>query len=137
MEKFSRYLSADISAGISAYSIGRLDYRSYSTHRKWREIKLQPGTAGTGNMLGCSLISFHFLLAILCPEAVSNSIYWVRLKGFYAVGRFTANISENSKQADSERLSGQRREVQNLPSLLDQLSTEKCRLFYPDIPPPQ
>ena len=31
MEKFSRYLSADISAGISADSIGRLDYRSYST----------------------------------------------------------------------------------------------------------
>ena len=30
MEKFSRYLSADISAGISADSIGRLDYRSYS-----------------------------------------------------------------------------------------------------------
>ena len=46
-----------------------------------------------------------------------------KTKGFYTVGRCTANISENSKQADSERLSGQRREVQNHPSLLDQLST--------------
>ena len=31
MEKFSRYFSADIWAGISADSIGRLDYRSYSS----------------------------------------------------------------------------------------------------------
>ena len=30
-------------------------------HRKWREIQQQPGTAGPGNMLGCCLISFHFL----------------------------------------------------------------------------
>ena len=29
-------------------------------HRKWREIKQQPGTAGPGNMLGCCLIYFHF-----------------------------------------------------------------------------
>ena len=39
-------------------------------HRKWKEIKLQPGTAGPGNMLGCCFFSFHFLWAILCPQAV-------------------------------------------------------------------
>ena len=39
-------------------------------HRKWKEIKLQPGTAGPGNRLGCCLVSFHFLWAILCPQAV-------------------------------------------------------------------
>ena len=33
-------------------------------HRKWKEAKQLPGRAGPGNMLGCSLISFHFLLAI-------------------------------------------------------------------------
>ena len=33
-------------------------------HRKWKETKLQPVTAEPGNMLGCSLISFHFLWAI-------------------------------------------------------------------------
>ena len=33
-------------------------------HRKWKEIKQQPGTAGSGNMLGCCLLSFHFLWAI-------------------------------------------------------------------------
>ena len=41
MEKFSRYLSADISAGISADSIGRLYYRSYSTDwisSNWKHI---------------------------------------------------------------------------------------------------
>ena len=30
-------------------------------HRKWKVTKPQPGTAGPGNMLGCCLISFHFL----------------------------------------------------------------------------
>ena len=39
-------------------------------YRKWKETKVQPGTAGPGNMLGCSLVSFHFLWAILCPLAV-------------------------------------------------------------------
>ena len=33
-------------------------------HRKWKEIKQQPGTAGPGNMLGCCLLSFNFLWAI-------------------------------------------------------------------------
>ena len=28
------------------------------------------GPAGPGNRLGCSLLSFHFLWAILCPQAV-------------------------------------------------------------------
>ena len=39
-------------------------------YRKWKEIKLQPGTGGPGNMLGSCLVSFHFLWAILCPQAV-------------------------------------------------------------------
>ena len=30
-------------------------------HRKWKETKQVPDTAGPGNMLGCCLISFHFL----------------------------------------------------------------------------
>ena len=30
----------------------------------WKEIKQEPGTAGPGNMLGCCLLSFHFLWAI-------------------------------------------------------------------------
>ena len=33
-------------------------------HRKWKEAKQLPGTAGPGNMLGCCLIYFHFLWAI-------------------------------------------------------------------------
>ena len=39
-------------------------------HRKWKETKLQPGTAGPGIRHGCCLVSFHFLWAILCPQAV-------------------------------------------------------------------
>ena len=35
-------------------------------HRKWKETKLQPRSAGPGNMLGCCcLVSFHFLWANL------------------------------------------------------------------------
>ena len=41
-------------------------------HRKWKETKQQPGTVGPGNMLGCCLVSFHFLWAILCLQAVQD-----------------------------------------------------------------
>ena len=36
----------------------------WMAHRKWIEAKQLPGTGGPGNMLGCCLISFHFLWAI-------------------------------------------------------------------------
>ena len=39
-------------------------------HRKWKETKLHPGSAGPGNRLGSSLVSFHFLWAILCLQSV-------------------------------------------------------------------
>ena len=39
-------------------------------HRIWKENKQQPGTAGPGNMLGCCLISFHFLWVILSTSTV-------------------------------------------------------------------
>ena len=42
-------------------------------YRKWREIKLQPGTAVPGNMLGSCLVSFHILWANLCPQAVEQN----------------------------------------------------------------
>ena len=38
--------------------------------RKWKDTKQQPGTAGPGNMLGCCLISFHFMWAILSTSTV-------------------------------------------------------------------
>ena len=41
-------------------------------NRKWKETKLQPGTAGPGNMLGCCSVSFHFLWAILCPQGCTK-----------------------------------------------------------------
>ena len=39
-------------------------------HRKWKETKEQPGTAGPGNMLSCCLISFHFMWVILSTSTV-------------------------------------------------------------------
>ena len=38
--------------------------------RKWREIKQQPSMLPGPAVPGCSLVSFHFLWAILCPQAV-------------------------------------------------------------------
>ena len=36
----------------------------WMANRKWKEIKQEPGRAVQGNMLGCCLLSFHFLWAI-------------------------------------------------------------------------
>ena len=35
------------------------------THRIWRESKLQPSRARSGNLISCCLISLHFLCDIL------------------------------------------------------------------------
>ena len=51
----------DFLAKVKSFSTGRMGWMA---HRKWKEIKQQPGTAGPGNMLGCCLLSFHFLWAI-------------------------------------------------------------------------
>ena len=45
-------------------------YSLRTAHRKWKETKQQPRTAGPGNMLGCCLVSFHFLLTILSTSTV-------------------------------------------------------------------
>ena len=41
-------------------------------HRIWKETKQEPGTAGPGNMLGCCLVSLHFLWAILSTSTVNK-----------------------------------------------------------------
>ena len=49
-----------------------------NAHRKRKETKLQPDTAGPGNRLCSCLVSFHFLWAILCPQAVLSFFNVVR-----------------------------------------------------------
>ena len=46
--------------------------RHRMAHRKWKETKQHPGTAGPDNMLGCCLVSFHFLWAILSTSTVPH-----------------------------------------------------------------
>ena len=60
---------------ISSRTTGRMGWIAY---RKWKEIKQQPSTVGPGNMLGCSLVSFHFLGAIH-PFHPVHSVYRLRL----------------------------------------------------------
>ena len=45
-------------------------------HRKWKETKLQPGTAGPGNMLGCCLFYFHFLLGLFYVRRLYGCDSW-------------------------------------------------------------
>ena len=62
-------------------------------HRKWKETKQEPGTAGPGNMLGCCLVSLHFLCYILCSRSVGltrrgflKSKYYWGYKSKYCIG---------------------------------------------------
>ena len=50
-------------------------------HRKWKETKQQPILLPGPAVPGCSLVSFHFLWAILCPQAVRHEQYSIQLKG--------------------------------------------------------
>ena len=44
--------------------------RHLMAHRKRREIKQQPSPLPDPAVPGCSLVSFHFMWEILCPQAV-------------------------------------------------------------------
>ena len=41
-------------------------------HRISKETKQEPGTAGSGNMLGCCFVALHFLWAILSTSTVDK-----------------------------------------------------------------
>ena len=47
----------------------------WMAHRKRKETKQEPGTAGPGNMFGCCLISFHFMWTILRTSTVEPITY--------------------------------------------------------------
>ena len=46
---------------------GRMEWMA---HRKWKEIKQQSSMLPGSAVPGYSVVSFHFLWAILCPQAV-------------------------------------------------------------------
>ena len=70
-------------------------------HRKWKETKVQPATAGPGNMLGCCLVSFHFLWAILCTQAVHT----------FAISRYSEACSSTLASTYSSGSSSERKVV--------------------------
>ena len=43
-------------------------------HRKWKETKQLPNLLSGPAVPGCSLVSFHFLWAILCPQDVQGDL---------------------------------------------------------------
>ena len=44
------------------------------SHRKWKETKQQPGTAGSGNILCCCLVSLHFMCDTLSIHSVDARV---------------------------------------------------------------
>ena len=54
-------------------------------HRKWKETKQQPGTAEPHNMLGCCLVSFNILWAILWLHPVDLDICVLGLMNYVFV----------------------------------------------------
>ena len=62
-------------------------------HSIWKETMQEPGTAGPGIMLGCCLVSFHFLWAILSTSNVQGE--WLRATGSWCSVHFSSclNIS--------------------------------------------
>ena len=54
----------------SAKEIILYSARAQDGPKEMKDTKQQPGTAGPGNMLGCCLISFHFLWTILSTSTV-------------------------------------------------------------------
>ena len=71
-------------------------------HRKWKETKQQPSLMPGPAVPGCSLVSFHFLWAILCPQAVHKSAYkvmyhWKKLQPYI---RFLLYCMHNLRQQE-------------------------------------
>ena len=63
-------------------------------HRKWKEIKQQPGTAGPGNILGCWLVSLFFLCDIHSTHSVQSYIF----NFYHPSHKDTNSIKSCSKQ---------------------------------------
>ena len=55
---------------IRSYRVGYTVLVLRMAHRIWKETKQEPGTAWPGNRLGCCLVSFHFLWAILSTSTL-------------------------------------------------------------------
>ena len=74
--------------------------------RNWKETKQQPSLLPSLAVSGCSLVSFHFLWAILCLQAVQKcSMFWpesVQSSNPEDKGSLAQSISEEAK---SEMLS--------------------------------
>ena len=61
-----------LTLNVPSHELRRSGHRM--AHRKWKETKQQPSMLPcTTAVPGCSLVSFHFLWAILCPQAVPGS----------------------------------------------------------------
>ena len=83
-------------------------------HRIWKESKQQPGTAGTGNMLGCCLASFHFLWAILSTSTVVSPVF-VGNESMRTIPAFlTLKICKHLREANRSIIRSKEKSRQNL-----------------------
>ena len=59
---------------IMDYIILYTEWMEWMSHRKWKETKQQPGTAGQGYILGCCLVSLRFLGDIHSIHPVQSGV---------------------------------------------------------------
>ena len=105
-------------------------------HRKWKEMKQQPCTAEPGNMLGSCLLSFHFLLAILRPQAVLICCSWVWLQSLsyrwvglpYKMFGRSSSVFEGQKCQGWLKLKQTRAEHDIFDRITNMPQSEKCPL---------
>ena len=56
------------------WALAKYDCTEWMSHRKQKETKQQPGTAGPGNIFGCCLVSLSFLCDIHSTNPVTKRL---------------------------------------------------------------
>ena len=64
LESYPVIPKRSVSTGRIWYEQLTTEWLEWMSHRKQKEAKQQPGTAGPGNIFGCSLVSLRFLCDI-------------------------------------------------------------------------
>ena len=75
LESYPVIPKRSVSTGRIWYEQLTTEWLEWMSHRKQKEAKQQPGTAGPGNTTGSCLISFHFLWVIHPTRPVDDNVF--------------------------------------------------------------
>ena len=91
-------------------------------HRKWKETKQEPSMLPGPAVPGCSFVSFHFLWAILCPQAVLLFIQAMSMHGRHS---HASAVTMNFRLCSAQRVSSAR-EIRGKSEFLNRTKPELC-----------